>query len=111
MFRVFFVRLCMFRGAFALDNRPSRMPRVPPPIEERLPVLLAFGHAVRQARKAQGFSQEAFADHCGIDRSYMGCVERGERNLALVNIEKIIKALGMEPSEFFKALDKPTEGV
>ncbi|CAM3689345.1 HTH cro/C1-type domain-containing protein [Paracidovorax anthurii] len=37
----------------------------------------------------------------------MGCVERGERNLALVNIEKIVKALGMNPSEFFKLLDEP----
>jgi transcriptional regulator with XRE-family HTH domain len=50
-------------------------------------------------------SQEAFADECGIDRSYMGGVERGERNVALVNIEKIIKGLDMQPSEFFKALD------
>lgn len=85
------------------------MPRVPPPLEERPAVLLAFGRAVREARKARGFSQEAFADRCGIDRSYMGCVERGERNLALVNIDKIINALGMPPSEFFKALDKPTD--
>lgn len=71
-------------------------------------MLLAFGRAVRAARKAQGFSQEAFADRCGIDRSFMGCVERGERNLALVNIDKIVKALGMQPSEFFKALDDQT---
>ena len=54
-----------------------------------------------------GLSQEDFADRCGIDRSYMGCVERGERNLALVNVDKIVKALGMAPSEFFKALDAP----
>lgn len=72
-------------------------------------MLLAFGRAVRAARKAQGFSQEAFADQCGIDRSFMGCVERGERNLALVNIDKIIKALGMQPSEFFKAMDSKPE--
>lgn len=83
------------------------MPRVPPPIEDRPAVLLAFGQAVRRARKAQGLSQEDFADRCGIDRSYMGCVERGERNLALVNVDKIVKALGMAPSEFFKALDAP----
>lgn len=83
------------------------MPSVPPPLEERPAVLLAFGQAVREARKAQGFSQEAFADRCGIDRSYMGCVERGERNLALVNIDKIVQALGLAPSEFFKALDTP----
>lgn len=83
------------------------MPRVPPPLENRPAVLLAFGMAVRQQRKAQGLSQENFADRCGIDRSYMGGVERGERNLALVNVDKIIQALGMKPSEFFKALDKP----
>ena len=68
-------------------------------------MLIAFGEAVRRYRKDKGFSQEAFADECGIDRSYMGGVERGERNLALVNIERIVTALGMQPSEFFKALD------
>jgi len=55
------------------------------------------------------FSQESFADECGIDRSYMGGVERGERNLAMVNMMKIIDALGVQPSEFFKALDTPTK--
>jgi transcriptional regulator with XRE-family HTH domain len=79
------------------------------PLENRQPILLAFGSAVRQHRKDRGFSQEAFADECEIDRSYMGGVERGERNIALVNIEKIITALGLEPSEFFKALDKPVK--
>lgn len=83
------------------------MARNPPPPEDRQPILLAFGAAVRQYRKSLGFSQEAFADECGIDRSYMGGVERGERNIALVNIEKIITALKFQPSEFFKALDKP----
>jgi hypothetical protein len=39
----------------------------------------------------------------------MGGVERGERNVALVNIEKIIKGLDMQPSEFFKALDRPPD--
>lgn len=82
------------------------MARIPVPAEERSPVLVAFGQAVRRYRKERGLSQEAFADECGIDRSYMGGVERGERNLALINIEKIIAALGMQPSEFFKALDK-----
>ena len=66
---------------------------------------MAFGRAVRQHRKARGYSQEAFGDICGIDRSYMGGIERGEHNLALVNILRIIRALDMTPSEFFKALD------
>jgi len=60
-------------------------------------------------RKSRGLSQEAFADECGIDRSYMGGVERGERNIALINVEKIVTALDLQPSEFFKALDKPVQ--
>jgi transcriptional regulator with XRE-family HTH domain len=82
------------------------MTRPAAPVEERPPVLIAFGEAVRHYRKAKGLSQEAFADLCGIDRSYMGGVERGERNIALVNVEKIIMALGMQPSEFFQALNR-----
>lgn len=83
------------------------MARVPPPPEDRHPVLLAIGQAVRRRRKALGFSQESFADECGIDRSYMGGVERGERNIAMVNMMKIVDTLGVPPSEFFKDLDKP----
>jgi transcriptional regulator with XRE-family HTH domain len=73
------------------------------------PVLTAFGEAIRQRRKALGYSQEAFGDACGIDRSYMGGIERGEHNLALINILKIVDALGVQPSEFFKDLDKPVK--
>ena len=81
------------------------MARKPLPSEERPLVLVKFGLAVRQYRKELGMTQEEFADACGIDRSYMGGVERGERNLALVNTARIIKTLNMKPSEFFKALD------
>lgn len=73
------------------------------------PALIVFGEAIRHRRKALGYSQEAFGDACGIDRSYMGGIERGEHNLALINILKIIDALGVLPSEFFKDLDKPTK--
>ena len=72
---------------------------------ERLPVLVALGQAIRSFRKAQGFSQESFAYYCGLDRSYMGGVERGERNITLANMEIIICALQLKPSEFFAALD------
>lgn len=74
--------------------------------KNRAPELLLFGEAVRRFRKAMGYSQEAFGDRCGIDRSYMGGIERGEHNLALLNILKIIDALQMEPSEFFQAMDR-----
>lgn len=72
---------------------------------EKHQVLVDFGARVRHYRKARGYSQEAFADACEIDRSYMGGVERGERNLALINIVRIIEALAMEPSAFFRDLD------
>jgi transcriptional regulator with XRE-family HTH domain len=63
------------------------------------PELSSFGNAVRQLRQAQGVSQEALADLAGVDRSYMGGVERGEHNLALVNIKKIADALKLSVSE------------
>ncbi|MDR0261488.1 MAG: helix-turn-helix transcriptional regulator, partial [Comamonas sp.] len=44
---------------------------------------------MRKHRKALGYSKEAFGDVCGIERSYMGGIERGEHNLALINILKI----------------------
>ncbi len=78
-----------------------------PPEKQKAPDLVLFGEAVRRRRKELGYSQEAFGDACGIDRSYMGGIERGEHNLALINILKIVEALGVPPSEFFKDLDKP----
>lgn len=76
------------------------------PPTEKVAVQVRFGAAVRRLRKAQEHSQESFGDACGIDRSYMGGIERGEHNLALVNIMKIVAGLRMQPSEFFKELDE-----
>ena len=73
--------------------------------DEKSPFLQVFGESVRKRRKNLGFSQEAFADHCEIDRSYMGGVERGERNIALLNIMRILEGLDVKPSEFFKDLN------
>lgn len=69
------------------------------------PALILFGKTVRALRKEAGYSQEAFGDLCGIDRSYMGGIERGEHNIALLNILKILAALNCEPSVFFRSLD------
>ena len=55
--------------------------------------LVSLGQAVRELRLEMGLSQEAFADIAGVDRSYMGGIERGEHNLALVNLLKIATAL------------------
>ncbi|PUE55534.1 hypothetical protein B9Z37_02955 [Limnohabitans parvus II-B4] len=73
--------------------------------KEKNPDLVALGLAIRQRRKVLGYSQEGFGDACGIDRSYMGGIERGEHNLAMVNILKIVQALKVNPSEFFRDLD------
>lgn len=61
--------------------------------------LLAIGTAVRSYRKEQGFSQEALAHMTGIDRSHMGKIERGERNLSILNLIRIAEALQCTPSK------------
>lgn len=61
--------------------------------------LKRLGEAVRAARKARGMSQEALADAAGIDRSHMGKIERGERNVTLLNLTRIAKAIGCKPSD------------
>ena len=58
--------------------------------------LIAFGRRVRELRKQKGLSQEALALECDLDRTYIGGVERGERNVSLINIHKIAKALKVE---------------
>jgi transcriptional regulator with XRE-family HTH domain len=60
-----------------------------------------FGSRVRQLRTRKGFSQEHLAALCGLDRTYIGGVERGERNISLLNIHKMAKALGVTPRELF----------
>ncbi len=67
--------------------------------------LQKFGEHIRTLRKAQGLSQEQLAELSGLHRNYIGGVERGERNVALLNIIRIAHALGMSPSELLKGLD------
>jgi transcriptional regulator with XRE-family HTH domain len=67
-------------------------------------VRIRFGKAVRNRREKLGVSQEEFADMCELDRTYVGGVERGERNLSLVNIEKIALAFRVSMSELFKGV-------
>jgi transcriptional regulator with XRE-family HTH domain len=61
-----------------------------------------FGRALRRRRNQLGVSQEEFADMCGLDRTYIGGIERGERNVALMNIEKIALALRLSLAQFFR---------
>lgn len=57
------------------------------------PALVSLGAAIRVARLSQGLSQEGLADKAGIDRSYIGGIERGEHNVAIINLLKIADAL------------------
>lgn len=65
---------------------------------------MRFGKALRKRRHQLGVSQEEFADLCGLDRTYVGGIERGERNLALVNIEKLARALKISLSDLFRSV-------
>ena len=67
-------------------------------------IRVRFGKAVRRKRRELRVSQEAFADMCGLDRTYIGGIERGERNVALVNIEKIAKTLRLSIAQLFRGV-------
>ena len=67
-------------------------------------VLKRFGVRVRTLRSAAGFSQEKFAETCGMHRTYIGGIERGERNVALRGIEAIARALGISLEELMRGV-------
>ena len=66
--------------------------------------LQIFGRTVRDMRRQRSMSQEELADLCNLHRTYIGGVERGERNVGLLNILRIAQALGVPPSELFRDL-------
>jgi transcriptional regulator with XRE-family HTH domain len=63
--------------------------------------LRQFGAAVRERREALGLSQEDFAEAANLHRTYIGQVERAEKNVSFVNILRLAKACGVKPSELF----------
>lgn len=63
--------------------------------------LVAMGQKIRELREKKGFSQEGFAGEAGLDRAYYGAVERGERNVAALNLVRIAQSLGVEVGELF----------
>jgi transcriptional regulator with XRE-family HTH domain len=63
------------------------------------------GRNLRAHRQAKGLSQEAFADVVGVHRTYMGGLERGERNLTLKSVEKIAERINVDPLELLRATD------
>lgn len=70
-------------------------------IMDKEPILLAFGHRVQELRKERNLSQEQLADLAGVHRTYIGMIERAEKNITLCNIERIAKALNMNIKDLF----------
>ena len=65
-------------------------------------ILIRFGKNVQRIRKERNISQEKLAEYAGLHRTYIGMIERFERNITLINAEKVAKALGVEISELIK---------
>jgi transcriptional regulator with XRE-family HTH domain len=74
--------------------------RTRPDIRER------FGFAVKARREELGLTQEGLAGRAGIHRTYLSDVERGGRNLSLVNIERLAEALALRLSELFRRVEQ-----
>ena len=64
-------------------------------------ILLVFGTNLKRFREEKGVSQEAFADMCGMHRTYISAVERQKRSISLENIQRIADALGIETYKLF----------
>jgi transcriptional regulator with XRE-family HTH domain len=73
--------------------------------DEKQELLRRFGASVRDHRRRAGLSQEKLAALAGLDRTYVGGIERGERNVAVINIVRLARALGMRPAELMNNLD------
>jgi transcriptional regulator with XRE-family HTH domain len=65
-------------------------------------ILLKFGNRVRELRVAKGLSQEGLADLAGVHRTYIGMIERAEKNITLSNIKRIADALKVEIGSLFE---------
>jgi transcriptional regulator with XRE-family HTH domain len=72
-------------------------------VEEILKVL---GQRIRELRVKRGYSQESFADHCGVHRTFMGTIERGESNLSFSNLVKVAGGLGVTLARLLSGLEK-----
>ena len=65
-----------------------------------------LGNRIRELRLKKGFSQESFADHCGLHRTYQGGIERGERNLTIHTVLTVAKGLGITMAELLAGIEK-----
>ncbi len=69
-------------------------------------ILKKFGQRVREERLKQGLSQEELAEKASLHRTYIGMIERAEKNITLINIGKISKALGISIEELLKGISE-----
>jgi transcriptional regulator with XRE-family HTH domain len=72
-------------------------------------ILTALGQRIRELRLKQGYSQEAFADRCGVHRTFMGTIERGESNVSFQNLVKVSKALDITLAQLVSGVEKRAE--
>jgi transcriptional regulator with XRE-family HTH domain len=79
-----------------------------PRSEDDIRRLKALGQAIRAIRKTREISQEALANTSQMDRSHLGRVERGERNVTALNLFRIADALGVHPAEIFSNAELST---
>lgn len=68
------------------------------------PVLVAFGHRVRERRRRLGLTLDGLAGRSGFHMSYLSQLERGRRNASILSVTTLARALEVEPGEFFKGL-------
>lgn len=64
-------------------------------------ILQRYGNRVRDLRKQKNLTQEKLAEKAGLHYTYIGVIERGEKNISMINIEKVSKALGENLAKFF----------
>jgi transcriptional regulator with XRE-family HTH domain len=75
---------------------------------QREEILLALSKRIKELRKKQGFSQEAFADHAGLHRVGFGSIEQCRRAPSILTVQKIAQGFGMTLSELLRGVDKPS---
>ena len=82
-------------------------------MEEGTELHLRVARIIRRLRSDRGWSQEEFAAHCGLHRTYIGAIERGEYNVTIGTLDKLAVALGIEPWELLKedVVFRPTEST
>ncbi|NHC36896.1 helix-turn-helix domain-containing protein [Scytonema millei] len=72
---------------------------------EEEPLAKRLGRLIRRLRLEEGLSQEEFAERCGLHRTYIGFIERGEKTITIETASKLAQALGLSLAQLFIALE------